>query len=44
LFWLSEGSSVIRRERKERCCDEKQYLDQCAEQILEGGRGERELL
>jgi len=43
LFWLSEGSSAISRER-ERCCDEKRCLVRCVEQILErkrrgGGRG-----
>jgi hypothetical protein len=46
LFWLSEVNNVISREKKERCCDEKQCLAQCAEQILdrerEGGRREGE--
>jgi hypothetical protein len=37
LFWISEGSSVISRERKERRCDEK-----CAEQILQREEGGRE--
>jgi len=35
LFWLSEVNSVISREKKERCCDEKQCLVRCAEQILD---------
>jgi len=46
VVWLSEGSNIISRERKERCCDVKLWLVQYVEQILdrEGGERERELL
>jgi len=38
LFWLSEVNSVISRQKKERCCDEKQCLVRCAEKILDRER------
>ena len=38
MGWFNVGSSVMRRERKESCCDKKRSLFRCEEQIQETER------